>query len=70
MKHTRETFAAYKAAATTGNNLPLPVKFQGLKRQVKPTECRDKLEEASMYIRSPRGVANVDRVQAKIWGGR
>lgn len=70
MKHTRETFAAYKKAATIGNNLPLPVKFQGLKRQVTSTSQRCGLEEASIFRKTPKSVANIERTQAKIWGGR
>lgn len=68
MKFNKETFAAYKAKRTVGNDLPLPVKYNPGRFVPKPTGSRSMLEEKSIILRVPKGVRNIEIVQAKIWG--
>ena len=69
MKHTKESFAAYKKAATIGNDKPLLV-VGSVKKEIHQSTARTSLEAAANYRRNPRGVASIEKVQAKIWGGR
>ena len=70
MKHTSETFAKYKRTSTIGNNLPLAVAYTGKPKTEVSIQPRDKLEESSKYLRSPRNTRGIETTQAKIWGGR
>lgn len=70
MKHTPQSFAAHKKAATVCNNLPLPVAYVGKKIDNRPTAMRDGLEERSKFLRTSKGVRNIETTQAKIWGGK
>lgn len=67
MKHTKESFAAYKAACTRANDLPLPIAYSGKKVESKPTPDRCPVEEKAKIKKSlGRGYANIAKVQEKL----